>query len=279
MKTAENGKEKATRQCWECLKRRLVCDHTLPHCKKCQKAGKECPGYDEQKPLQWVQPGNVTSRRRKKDRPTKIYKVPTRESTKADPQEPKQSTSFFITSPPESDLIDVSLVASLPEDGFSISRTQNQVFFDHIHSQRFFTRSKSTREDEWGYLAEDFDEKASRELAFYNADTTDKIYSLFAIGNRHDIEEILAKGSQDDAARMVGGEKNPLKRLNRLLQVLKMQDVPNYTHLRCDTNEVVQSVSYCMLVFLRMLCSSKKLTDFRQREDTTIGATIRRVGS
>jgi hypothetical protein len=248
MKTAKNGEEKATRQCWECLKRRLVCDHSIPHCKKCQKAGKECPGYDKQKPLQWVQPGKVTSRRGKKDSPPKLYVVPTREAPEVDRQDPKQTKSFCITSAPGSDLTDISLVASLPENEISIDRTQNQTFFDYIHSQRFFTCSRSTREDEWGYLAEDFEEKASRELAHYNADMADKIYSLFTIGNRHDIEDVLAKGSQDDAARMVGGEQNPLERLDRLLRFLKMQDVPNYTHLRCDTNEIVQSVKYCMLV-------------------------------
>ncbi|KAF1953429.1 hypothetical protein CC80DRAFT_477989 [Byssothecium circinans] len=63
-------KEKATRQCWECLKRRLVCDCTLPHCKKCVKNGKECPGYGDQKPLQWVANGKVTSRRRRKESPS-----------------------------------------------------------------------------------------------------------------------------------------------------------------------------------------------------------------
>jgi hypothetical protein len=53
------------RQCWECLRRRLVCDFALPSCKKCQKAGRDCPGYNPQKPLQWIAPGKVTSRRRK----------------------------------------------------------------------------------------------------------------------------------------------------------------------------------------------------------------------
>ncbi|KAF1938743.1 hypothetical protein EJ02DRAFT_409887 [Clathrospora elynae] len=67
MKTSEKGENKATRQCWECLKRRLVCDHTLPLCRKCEKAGRECSGYDDAKPLQWVETGMVTSRRRKKD--------------------------------------------------------------------------------------------------------------------------------------------------------------------------------------------------------------------
>lgn len=65
MNTAQDT-SKATRQCWECLKRRLVCDFILPRCKKCVKRGVECPGYDAQKPLQWVEPGKVTSRKRTK---------------------------------------------------------------------------------------------------------------------------------------------------------------------------------------------------------------------
>ncbi|RHZ60851.1 hypothetical protein CDV55_106235 [Aspergillus turcosus] len=54
------------RQCWECHRRRLVCDFSLPGCHKCYTAGVECPGYDEKKPLKWVTSGEVTSRPRKK---------------------------------------------------------------------------------------------------------------------------------------------------------------------------------------------------------------------
>ena len=61
-----NATRKATRQCWECLKRRLVCDYTMPHCNKCVKKGRECPGYDAKKPLQWVETGKITSRKRTK---------------------------------------------------------------------------------------------------------------------------------------------------------------------------------------------------------------------
>ena len=61
--------EKANRQCWDCLKRRLVCDFTLPHCKKCSKNGRQCSGYDEKKPLQWVEPGHILSRKRRKPPP------------------------------------------------------------------------------------------------------------------------------------------------------------------------------------------------------------------
>lgn len=67
---AGTGANKASRQCWECVKRRLVCDFTLPRCKKCAKNGKECPGYGDQRPVQWVQVGKVTSRRRRKESPS-----------------------------------------------------------------------------------------------------------------------------------------------------------------------------------------------------------------
>ncbi|ORY07025.1 fungal-specific transcription factor domain-domain-containing protein [Clohesyomyces aquaticus] len=54
------------RQCWECARRRLVCDYGTPSCKKCDKAGVTCPGYGDKKPLKWVGIGQVTSRPRRK---------------------------------------------------------------------------------------------------------------------------------------------------------------------------------------------------------------------
>ncbi|KAL1596423.1 hypothetical protein SLS60_009069 [Paraconiothyrium brasiliense] len=87
--------QKATRQCWECLKRRLVCDCTLPHCKKCIKKGGECPGYDAQKPLQWVEPGKVTSRKPKK--PSKKSELVLRMRQSRPPmEESKSDTSWSI---------------------------------------------------------------------------------------------------------------------------------------------------------------------------------------
>ncbi|CAG9977252.1 unnamed protein product [Clonostachys byssicola] len=49
------------RSCWQCAKRRLVCDLGKPGCKKCANHGVECPGY-ETKPLQWMQPGQTRSK-------------------------------------------------------------------------------------------------------------------------------------------------------------------------------------------------------------------------
>ncbi|KZL79293.1 c6 zinc finger domain-containing protein [Colletotrichum incanum] len=56
------------RRCWECLRRRLVCDAIRPVCNKCRVAGIVCPGYDDKKPLTWLAPGRVTCRTRRKPR-------------------------------------------------------------------------------------------------------------------------------------------------------------------------------------------------------------------
>ncbi|KAH7462757.1 hypothetical protein FOMA001_g18272 [Fusarium oxysporum f. sp. matthiolae] len=47
--------------CWECSKRRLVCDLGTPKCRKCRVRGVDCPGY-QHKPLQWMRPGQTRSK-------------------------------------------------------------------------------------------------------------------------------------------------------------------------------------------------------------------------
>lgn len=58
--------ETSRKHCWECLRRRLVCDSVRPVCDRCRTSGLVCPGYDEKQPLRWVQPGRVTARSRRK---------------------------------------------------------------------------------------------------------------------------------------------------------------------------------------------------------------------
>ncbi|KAK4189062.1 putative C6 zinc finger domain protein [Podospora australis] len=53
-------------QCWECRRRRLVCDGVQPVCKKCRTTGIVCPGYADKKPLTWLAPGQVISRPRRR---------------------------------------------------------------------------------------------------------------------------------------------------------------------------------------------------------------------
>lgn len=67
--TTPNMDENRKRHCWECLRRRVVCDSTRPACNKCSKSGSQCPGYGDIKParLRWLPPGKVISRQQKKN--------------------------------------------------------------------------------------------------------------------------------------------------------------------------------------------------------------------
>ncbi|KAK5996227.1 Phomenoic acid biosynthesis cluster-specific transcriptional regulator-like protein [Cladobotryum mycophilum] len=50
--------------CWECIRRNVICDGTLPICNHCRKANMVCPGYSDQKPLVWLPVGRVTRLRK-----------------------------------------------------------------------------------------------------------------------------------------------------------------------------------------------------------------------
>ncbi|KAI1297055.1 fungal-specific transcription factor domain-containing protein [Xylaria venustula] len=57
--------------CWECFRRRLVCDSTRPVCKRCIMTRITCTGYGGVEPsrLKWLAPGRVVSRERRPKRP------------------------------------------------------------------------------------------------------------------------------------------------------------------------------------------------------------------
>lgn len=59
--------EARQRQCWECLRRRLVCDFQVPRCRRCRASGIDCPGYREPSALRVksLAPGKVSCRQRK----------------------------------------------------------------------------------------------------------------------------------------------------------------------------------------------------------------------
>ncbi|EQB45895.1 hypothetical protein CGLO_15154 [Colletotrichum gloeosporioides Cg-14] len=57
------------KQCWECQRRRVVCDAVRPVCGKCKATGVVCPGYEDKKPLTWLAPGKVKTRTWKRKKP------------------------------------------------------------------------------------------------------------------------------------------------------------------------------------------------------------------
>ncbi len=87
------------KQCWECLKRRLVCDLTRPRCNKCFARGVSCPGYDH-KPLKWIAPGQTRSKRRgvRKDKSTGDQRRPQEEEESPSERQLVVSPSIDLSS-------------------------------------------------------------------------------------------------------------------------------------------------------------------------------------
>jgi hypothetical protein len=227
---SERGEKKATRQCWECLKRRLVCDHTIPHCKKCQKAGRECSGYDDAKPLQWVETGMVTSRRGKNNCPPKVYTVP---STQDGQSIRKVGPSPDIPSPTD----------------------EEDVAVEPVEFKSMYTA--------WKVETGAFDAYAGyrhrtdlHELSFKHLATAKEVARIFEAYGRAKLEEVVAKASTTEAEKILRSKRDPLKRLKRLIQVMRFYNLPAYNFLSSETCAVVQAVQYCKsLCFgLRVLC-------------------------
>lgn len=245
-KQAECGEKKATRQCWECLKRRLVCDHTLPHCKKCMKTGKECPGYDEQKPLQWVEPGKVTSRRRKKDSPPKVYTVRSKDREDVAPTLSSLPTgdSEHATKLNSSDTITADHAPFLERQTFTeppLSQEALEIYKCHLASLLL-------REDNaawWNSLTAEEQTEYVALMATQHAGGSDVAARIMTIGSQKNLKAIVERGQDWEAALLLQSERRPLERLRRLLWVMEMQDLPSYEYLSNETCEVVQAVNYC----------------------------------
>lgn len=216
MKPSELGDKRATRQCWECLKRRLVCDYTLPHCKKCQKAGRECSGYDDQKPIRWVEPGKTTSRRRKKESPPNTCTTEAKHVTTCITERSMREKE------PQPVLCTVAVSASSTLDA-----DQHLDLFQDPIADDLYERNSAV-EDVYVYMSR-----------------VQEVDRLFSEGGRQRIEEVIKKGLEEQASRMVGTEESPLKRLERVLRFLLQNDLPRYDYLSNETSEIVQAVNYC----------------------------------
>ena len=114
-----------------------------------------------------------------------------------------------------------------------------------VDRQLAFTAWSPSNEKSWGHLAESQYDKIQRELTIQHVSNLEKLDRVFCIGGRARVEEIVTKGLHEEAATMLQSERQPLKRLERLLQVMRMQDLPDYDFLSNETCDVVQAVNYC----------------------------------
>ena len=246
MQGAGSGERIADRQCWECLKRRLVCDRTLPLCKKCPKAGKECPGYNEQKPLQWLEPGKVSLRPRKRNSPPKKFTFRPRTSgtsaaivasvpvaAPCEPSEPGLAES--ISQEPC-----LTLAYPLFERS-SITSEAIEIYESHLASLLV----QEDRAAWWHDLDVEKRVKHITLMATEAAAASGVGERIMRIGNQDQIKEVVERGQYWEAAALLQSNRDPLAKIQRLLRVMQANKLPSYDFLSDETCEVVHAVNYC----------------------------------
>ncbi|CAN9147565.1 unnamed protein product [Alternaria alternata] len=245
MQEAGSGERIADRQCWECLKRRLVCDRTLPLCKKCPKAGKECPGYNEQKPLQWLEPGKVSLRPRKRNSPPKKFTFRPRTS----------GTSAAIV-----ESVPVAAPCEPSEPGLAESISQepcltlaytlferSPITSEAIELYESHLASLLVQEDRaawWHDLDVEKRVKHITLMATEAAAASGVGERIMRIGNQDQIKEVVERGQYWEAAALLQSNRDPLAKIQRLLRVMQVNKLPSYDFLSDETCEVVHAVNY-----------------------------------
>ena len=251
MKRTGSGERKATRQCWECLKRRLVCDRTLPHCKKCTKTRNSCPGYDEQRPLQWIEPGKVTSRRSRKDNPPKVYTIQSK-SKEATAPAANNSTAVSFEDSDKTDLpvtIAEDIVVTL-EQPITDEPDAMQEAVDLYKCQLVFALLKEENAVWWDGLSDDEQTEHIMLMATRYASGSAVATRIAKIGGRKNLKSIVERGQHWEAAKILQSEQEPLEKMRHLLRNMEMQNLPSYEYLSNETCEVVQAVAYCEYVHI-----------------------------
>ncbi|KAI4612842.1 hypothetical protein J4E80_006897 [Alternaria sp. BMP 0032] len=253
MQNARIGDSVAARQCWECFKRRLVCDRTLPQCKKCTKAGKECPGYNDQKPLQWVEPGHVTIRPKKKKEcrpPTSAIRAVNSEiHAPVIPHQPVAGTGVSR---------DASLPEPLGQGGCPWPVFEElQLTPEEINLSKSQLASLLVREDkpEWWRNSGIEKQVDPTELPAAEAGAGCGVGErIMCIGNKDQIKEVVERGQHWEAALLLQSNQSPLAKIQRLLQIMEMNRLPPYDFLSDETHDVVQAINYCMWTQTRTTC-------------------------
>ncbi|KAI8938311.1 hypothetical protein NX059_005963 [Plenodomus lindquistii] len=235
MEVSERGRKKADKQCWECLKRRLVCDHTLPHCGKCQAAGRKCPGYGEQKPLQWVQIGKITSRRSKKEAGKRLYLTsqPHIDPLPAGTFHPSYSQSLLNG---KAYKIPDEISLSLPSDADDI---EGLAYWRTVMSAGW-TAFRERPHD----ATKDQHHSIMTELFTAQAAIAEDIELMLQAGGQARLEQIVRRGLYSEAAKLLRTHRQPLNKLEGLLKFMRSEGLPNYDFLSSETSEVVQAVQY-----------------------------------
>ncbi|KAJ4359006.1 hypothetical protein N0V95_002541 [Ascochyta clinopodiicola] len=215
----------------------------------CIKAGKECPGYDEQKPLQWVEPGKVTSRRRKNDSPPKVYTIKAKDREPVMSAVPSLATVGYEDAD-RTDSFDIIATNEVPVLELPIfdEPQVTQEALDLYKCQLAYSLLDEETAAWWYNLSAEEQAEHIVLNAINHAGGSRVAARIMQIGSKRSLKAVVERGQYWEAALLVKSDRQPLEKLRRLLRVMEVQDLPSYEYLSNETCEVVQAVNYCKLV-------------------------------
>jgi hypothetical protein len=161
----------------------------------------------------------VTSRRRKKDSPPKIYSA---SSSPGDQSIRKVEPSPDMTSPTDEDDVAVEPI------GFESMYAEWKIETGAFDAYAGYKQRMNLHESAFKHLA-----------------TAKEAARIFETYGRAKLEEVVAKGSTTEAEKILRSKRDPLNRVKRLIKVLHYYDLPAYDFLSSETCAVVQAVQYC----------------------------------
>ncbi|KAL6903014.1 hypothetical protein GGI43DRAFT_329842 [Trichoderma evansii] len=147
-KMANSSKQQ---QCWECLRRGLICDGCRPICDCCRSSGIVCPGYEDRRPLTWVTPGSITVTRSRR-----IKVAAAVASTPATSQKYRFQTGQQLLSPPsepslvESESSTLSRVMSKSNDNITEKESESNsiILRNKNRGNDIYDKDKGNNENE-----------------------------------------------------------------------------------------------------------------------------------
>ncbi|KAI4700521.1 hypothetical protein J4E81_003482 [Alternaria sp. BMP 2799] len=203
------------------------------------------PGYSDQKPLQWVEPGHVTIRPKKKKK--KECRLPTSAIREGKPEKLAPIISNEPFTAPE-----VSRDACLPEilgEGGCSWPVSEELQLDPEESELSKSQLANAlaQEDKpaWWRDSETKQQVDPIEPLAVEAGAGCGVGErIMCIGNKDQIKEVVERGQHWEAALLLQSNQRPLAKIRRLLQIMEMNRLPSYDFLSDETHDVVQAINY-----------------------------------
>lgn len=201
-----------------------------------------------------MEPGKVTSRRRKKDALPKVYAIRPRDP---EPIAPIIASLPVFPSEDSSNSDSTEIIAQdagpgleqeMPEDHRHLIVEDSQGTAEAVELYKNQLAAMLVHDEKaawWHSMTTAEQNQHITDLAVEAAAGVEVGQTILRMGSQKNIKAVVERGQAWEAAMLLQSDKDPLEKLRRLLWVMETNQLPSYEYLSNETSEVVQAVNYC----------------------------------